>query len=69
MEGTKKIFTGKSRADVDAKLQVYLGGIDGTVHVLGLDYLAPENGTSGSWLLIFSHHITFVDDSCAPTSY
>lgn len=69
MEGTKKIFAGKSRVDVDRKLQMYLDGTDGTVHVLGVDYLAPEDGTSGSWLLIFSHHITFADDSCAPTSY
>jgi hypothetical protein len=69
MEGTKKIFTGKSRTEVDAKLQVYLGGTEGKVHVLGVDYLAPEDGTSGHWLLILSHHITFVDDSCSPTNY
>ena len=63
MEATKKVFTGKSRADVDAKLQVYLGGTDGTVHVLGLDYFGPRDGTSESWLLIFSHRITFAEGS------
>lgn len=62
MEVTEKIFTGKSRADVDAQFENYLSSTHGRIAVLGMNYVGPKDGASGSWLLIFSHYVTLVDD-------
>lgn len=66
MEGSRRVFSGRNQADVDAKLKEYLMRVHGAVAVLGMEY--RESGDeSEPWQLIFSFHITSVDDPCTTT--
>ncbi|OGH72210.1 MAG: hypothetical protein A2921_03750 [Candidatus Magasanikbacteria bacterium RIFCSPLOWO2_01_FULL_43_20b] len=67
MEGTEKIFSGKSRDDVDAQFRRFLDSAPTDVWTLGMEYREPDN-ESGQWQLIFNFHITSVEDPCTVTA-